>query len=193
MKIDKDLASLKLLQSRVAKFRKQLEDSMAKDSKAGDDLHKFYTSATELHERVYDVLFDCGSGKASPRAHLAGLAKDFEDLRARHILYQGLSLPQASEESPVPQTTHAVTNPTRISGRGGTKSAAPPPRSDPTRITTGRHLRKLGSSQLQGLESWKEAEELFYYLTADTHGGKVPHGKRGGSYVSKSGKRIRKW
>jgi hypothetical protein len=192
MRIDEDVASLKLLRSRVAKFRKQLEESMANDENAEDDLHKIYAFATKLHESIQDLLFDCSSGKASPRPHLAGLTKTFGELRARHVLCQGHSLPQASQESSIMQRTRSVINPASLNERGTSKSAAPPFRSAP-HPTTGRHFKRLKADQLQGIESWKEAEELFYYYTADTHGGKVKHGKRGGSYPSKSGKRIRKW
>jgi hypothetical protein len=58
---------------------------------------------------------------------------------------------------------------------------------EPNRLTTGRRatgVKNAGSSL--------DAEGEFFYRTADTHGGKVGYGKNGVSYVSSSGKRIRK-
>jgi hypothetical protein len=145
---------------------------MANDEKAENELREILNSATELHTQTQDLLTDCGSGKASPKPHLPNFTETFKDLKAKH---------------------RSVVKPASLNERGTSKSAAPPPRSDPTRITTGNHLKRLGAYQLQGIGSADEAAERFYSLTADTHGGKVPHGKRGGSYVSKGGKRIRKF
>lgn len=58
---------------------------------------------------------------------------------------------------------------------------------EPNRLTTGRHatgVKNVGSSL--------DAEGEFFYRTADTHGGKVDYGKNGVSYVSSSGRRVRK-
>ena len=60
--------------------------------------------------------------------------------------------------------------------------------SERTRLTTGRHQKSITGS-LDPLS----AEGEFFYRTADTHGGKVSHGKKGRTfYRSASGKRIRK-
>jgi hypothetical protein len=56
-------------------------------------------------------------------------------------------------------------------------------------LTTGRHA--TGVKNL-GLVDPLFAAAEFYYATTDTHGGKVAYGKRGDTYVSVSGKRIRK-
>lgn len=60
--------------------------------------------------------------------------------------------------------------------------------SEKMHLTTGRHLKrvKLGNAFLE------DAAGEFFYRTTDTHGGKVNYGKRGPTYVSPSGKRIRK-
>lgn len=56
-------------------------------------------------------------------------------------------------------------------------------------LTTGRNLRRVNlGSGVSSLDAGGE----FYYRTSDTHGGKVAHGKHGPTYVSPSGKRIRK-
>lgn len=57
------------------------------------------------------------------------------------------------------------------------------------RLTTGRHAK--GVKNLGSIDPLSAAY-AFYHNTTDTHGGKVAHGKRGPSYVSSSGKRIRK-
>jgi len=54
------------------------------------------------------------------------------------------------------------------------------------RLRTGRHRRKV--KNIDPLNAQIE----FYFQTTDTHGGKVDHGKKGTSYTSKSGKKIRK-
>jgi hypothetical protein len=61
--------------------------------------------------------------------------------------------------------------------------------SDAMALTTGRHAK--GVKNL-GNVSPDQASNEFFYRTADTHGGKVDHGKKGNMYVTKSGKRIRK-
>lgn len=60
-----------------------------------------------------------------------------------------------------------------------------------TRLTTGRNLRKIKSTANLQFNPFN-AESEFYHRTADSHGGKVGHGKKGDSYVSKGGKKIRK-
>lgn len=57
----------------------------------------------------------------------------------------------------------------------------------PNRLTTGHNL-----SRVHGDFRPDEAEAAFRLRTADTHGGKVQHGKDGNTYVSPSGRRIRK-
>lgn len=57
------------------------------------------------------------------------------------------------------------------------------------RLTTGRHVKTV--KNLGTVDPLFAASE-FYYRTTDSHGGKVDYGKRSASYVSKSGKRIRK-
>ncbi len=57
------------------------------------------------------------------------------------------------------------------------------------RLTTGRHDK--GVKNLGSIDPLSAAAE-FYYRTTDSHGGKVDYGKRSASYVSSSGKRIRK-
>jgi len=60
--------------------------------------------------------------------------------------------------------------------------------SNPTRLTTGRHQTGIKAN----FDPMFGASE-FFYRTADTHGGKVAHGKKGRNYfTSASGKRIRK-
>src|SRR3989344_2846100 len=56
-----------------------------------------------------------------------------------------------------------------------------------THLTTGRHLKGV-----KGNLSSYDAAQAFYYYTADTHGGKVGYGKKGDSYVTKGGNKIRK-
>ncbi len=57
-----------------------------------------------------------------------------------------------------------------------------------TRLTTGRN-----ASAVKGVTITSEsALGEFLHRTADTHGGKVGHGKNPGSYTSASGKRVRK-
>lgn len=61
--------------------------------------------------------------------------------------------------------------------------------SEKMHLTTGRHgngVKNLGNTDPLS------AAAHFFFATTDTHGGKVAHGKKGGSYVSVSGKRIRK-
>lgn len=60
---------------------------------------------------------------------------------------------------------------------------------DPNRLTTGRHAKRV-----KGNISVTDAEGEFFHRTADTHGGKVDYGKKKekDTYVSRSGKRIRK-
>lgn len=61
---------------------------------------------------------------------------------------------------------------------------------DPRRISSGNNRRRLVSGAGVPMD---EAEGMFYDVTADTHGGKTrASGKTGGSYVGKSGRRIRK-
>jgi len=59
--------------------------------------------------------------------------------------------------------------------------------SNPTRLTTGRHQKRISGSFHP-----VTAEDVFYFRTADTHGGKVGHGKKGGSYATPAGRRHRK-
>jgi predicted extracellular nuclease len=61
--------------------------------------------------------------------------------------------------------------------------------SEKMHLTTGRHA--TGVKNLGNVDPLTAAAE-FYYRTADTHGGKVDYGKRSDSYVSPSGRRIRK-
>lgn len=56
-------------------------------------------------------------------------------------------------------------------------------------LTSGRHA--TGVKNLGSVDPLTAAAE-FYYRTTDTHGGKVDYGKHGNSYVSPSGKRVRK-
>ena len=56
-------------------------------------------------------------------------------------------------------------------------------------LTTGRHVRTV--KNLGSIDSL-DAAAKFYFQTTDTHGGKVAYGKRSPSYISPSGKRIRK-
>ena len=56
-------------------------------------------------------------------------------------------------------------------------------------LTTGRHAGEV--KNLGNIDPLTAATE-FYYRTTDTHGGKVGYGKHSGSYVSPSGKRVRK-
>jgi hypothetical protein len=58
---------------------------------------------------------------------------------------------------------------------------------NPTRLTTGRNRKRL-----KGSYNLDVAADEFFYQTTDTHGGKVKHGKRGGSYVGSGGRRVRK-
>ncbi len=57
---------------------------------------------------------------------------------------------------------------------------------NPSSLSTGRHLKRVKTG------GHDDPVGAFYYYTTDTHGGKVGHGKDGRTYVSKSGKRIRK-
>lgn len=56
----------------------------------------------------------------------------------------------------------------------------------PHSLTTGRGLKRVKTG------GQDDPVSAFYYYTADTHGGKVDHGKGGDAYISKSGRRIRK-
>ena len=59
--------------------------------------------------------------------------------------------------------------------------------SNQTRLTTGRHRK-----QVKGSFDPTSAADEFFYRTADTHGGKVSHGKKSGYFTTISGKKIRK-
>lgn len=62
--------------------------------------------------------------------------------------------------------------------------------SEKMHLTTGRNVKmvkNLGQVTPEG------AANEFFHATTDTHGGKTKHGKKGDVYVSKSGKRIRKF
>lgn len=56
-----------------------------------------------------------------------------------------------------------------------------------TRLTTGRNRKGIKGQ----FDSYTAVGE-FFDQTADTHGGKVPHGKNGKTYTTREGKRIRK-
>ena len=56
-----------------------------------------------------------------------------------------------------------------------------------THLTTGRHQKHIKGN----MDSLTAGGEFFHY-TADTHGGKVDHGKKGGYFTNASGKRVRK-
>ena len=61
--------------------------------------------------------------------------------------------------------------------------------SDPRRISSGRNRKRVVASDLSSYD----AQDVFYSVTADTHGGKSRKpGKAPKAYVGKSGKRIRK-
>lgn len=60
------------------------------------------------------------------------------------------------------------------------------------KLTTGRHAKGISGNLGSGSWDSKEIERKFFESTQDTHGGKVKYGKDGKSYVSNSGKRIRK-
>jgi len=60
--------------------------------------------------------------------------------------------------------------------------------SEKMHLTTGRNA----GHRVKGTFNSTDAEKEFFSRTADTHGGKVEHGKKGDTYISKSGKRIRK-
>lgn len=61
--------------------------------------------------------------------------------------------------------------------------------SEKMHLTTGRHVHAV--KNLGSVDPLFAAAE-FYYRTTDSHGGKVDYGKKSDSYVSPSGKRIRK-
>lgn len=56
---------------------------------------------------------------------------------------------------------------------------------NPNHLTTGRHLNKVKNL---GSVSVEDAEATFFYYTADTHGGKVGHGKERYKHKTKGGK-----
>ena len=56
-----------------------------------------------------------------------------------------------------------------------------------THLTTGRH-----QTHFKGNMGAADAESNFFYHSADTHGGKVDHGKKSNYFTNASGKRIRK-
>ncbi len=56
-----------------------------------------------------------------------------------------------------------------------------------THLTTGRHQKRI-KGNLNSLTAGNE----FFHRTADTHGGKVNHGKKSDYFTNASGKRIRK-
>jgi hypothetical protein len=59
---------------------------------------------------------------------------------------------------------------------------------DPRVVASGRNRRRLSTPTTAS-----DAEEAFFHVTADTHGGKTrKRGKDGKQFVSKGGKRIRK-
>lgn len=61
---------------------------------------------------------------------------------------------------------------------------------EPERLTTGRNLKALNA---RGKLLGSQAVDEFFYVTADTHGGKVRGaGKNGSTYTTKLGKVVRK-
>lgn len=61
------------------------------------------------------------------------------------------------------------------------------------KLTTGKRGKGIKGNLGSGTMDAKSIERRFYESTQDTHGGKVKYGKDGQSFVSKSGKKIRKW
>lgn len=154
---------------------------------AQDDRAK-YASLCVIQDHIVDCIYDLRNGRPgeNKKATIARATALVEEVGR-------LKIPDAlcASESEERQTTQPNLM-SRHRDEERSSLPAPPPPSDPTRITTGRHLRRLGPSQLAGVSSPEEASERFYNLTADTHGGKVRHGKRSGSYVTPGGKRVRK-
>ncbi len=61
--------------------------------------------------------------------------------------------------------------------------------SEKMHLTTGRNLSRVRNL---GQMTPEQAASEFFYRTTDTHGGKTEHGKKGDTYISPGGKRIRK-
>jgi hypothetical protein len=162
---------------------------MSPDNSDVEGIDAAYASACNLHERIHDCIFDLRKGWANE--HEAGilinrateLAQEPDPL---HSLLSRYAISKSAEEEPVLQP-----KPSGFWGGQRQNGDPPPPPSDPTRITTGRHLKRLGPKQLEGT-TIEEVPAKFFHETADTHGGKVKHGKKPGSYVTRGGRRIRK-
>ena len=189
---------LRALRAATASLREHFESLLAcnehaekQDAPTATELLSYYNSACDLHTRLQDCIFDFGHGH-SKTADIVPLVASFTEKYSR---LQTLAHPKPKVKMPAPAPQKDRENPRTPKAKTTNqrlRPSAPPPPSDPTRITTGRHLKRLGPSQLQGIESTKDAAERFYRYTADTHGGKVRHGKKHGSYLTRGGKRIRK-
>jgi hypothetical protein len=183
--------SIGLLQDRrerVGKLRKLLETRLA----AADDsevkhVRKLYASLSGLHDRILDCIFDLRQGATNKREAALFNAKAM--VLAQESDSLGALVSRHATDVEEPRTIQSRPNQHREEQRG---NANPPPSpSNPTRITTGRHLKRLGPSQLEGVSSSEEAAARFFTCTADTHGGKIKHGKKSAGYVTRGGKRIR--
>ncbi|TSC70432.1 MAG: hypothetical protein CEO12_366 [Parcubacteria group bacterium Gr01-1014_46] len=64
--------------------------------------------------------------------------------------------------------------------------------SDPRRITSGHHAKRIKGNLGSGSFGDKDIERQFFVATQDTHGGKAGYGKKGKTYISSTGKVIRK-
>ena len=187
-KARQSIGLLQVRRERVIKLRELLETRLAAvDNSEEKHVRKLYASLSGLHDRILDCIFDLRQGATNERgaavlsAKAMVLAQESDSLRAlvsRHAT-------DVEEQ----RTVQSRPNQHREEQRW---NANPPPSpSNPTRITTGRHLKRLGPSQLEGV-SKQEAAARFFTCTADTHGGKVKHGKKSVGYVTRGGKQIRK-
>jgi hypothetical protein len=172
----------------VASRRRSIETKLsALNSSVPEErssLERHLHDVCSLGDQLYDALFDLKhTGRESAHALLLSAAP----------LPQLVTTTQPSPDADRNHTKSSISSGARRElTRTSTSSTKPISPSDPTRVATGRHYKRLKADRLQGANTLEELRDRFYHYTADTHGGKARHGKRGAGYITKGGKRVRK-